>query len=38
MKVSKHLSIPIALVAPLGSATYAQQGPPKAPVSEVDFY
>jgi len=35
MKVSKHLSIPIALVALLGSATYAQQGPPKAPVHEV---
>ena len=35
MKVNKHLSIPIALVALLGSATYAQQGPPKAPVHEV---
>jgi prolyl oligopeptidase len=35
LKVNKHLSIPIALVALLGSATYAQQGPPKAPVHEV---
>jgi len=35
MKVNKHLSIAIALVALLGSATYAQQGPPKAPVHEV---
>jgi len=35
MKVSKHLLIPFALVALLGSATYAQQGPPKAPVHEV---
>jgi len=35
MKVNKHLSIAVALVALLGSATYAQQGPPKAPVHEV---
>ena len=35
MKVSKHLLIPFALVALLGSATYAQQGPPKAPVHDV---
>ncbi|HEV8140503.1 MAG TPA: prolyl oligopeptidase family serine peptidase [Pyrinomonadaceae bacterium] len=35
MKVNKHISIAIALVALLASATYAQQGPPRAPVHEV---
>lgn len=35
MKVPKHISIAIALAALLGSATYAQQGPPKAPAHEV---
>ena len=35
MHVNKHISIVIAIVALFTSATYAQQGPPKAPVHEV---
>jgi prolyl oligopeptidase len=34
MRTNKHISV-IALVALLASVTYAQQGPPKAPVHEV---
>jgi len=34
MRTNKHFSV-IALVALLASVTYAQQGPPKAPVHEV---
>ncbi len=35
MKINKRIAITIAFSALLSSATYAQQGPPKAPVHEV---
>ena len=35
MKANKYISIGIAVVALSTAATYAQQGPPKAPVHEV---
>jgi prolyl oligopeptidase len=35
MKLNKHITFAIVLVALLGAAASAQQGPPKAPVNEV---
>jgi prolyl oligopeptidase len=35
MPANKHISIAIALITLFASGTYAQQGPPKAPVHEV---
>ena len=35
MQMNRRISIAIAVMALLGSATYAQQSPPKAPVHEV---